>query len=293
MLLHQVKHADLPNVGAGNLGTIDLATANNHHGLMLNCISAVPAALTQAQIETDISWVTISVKVKDGPVIQLAHELSPAFIFDCLNDYPSAGKAVYTNAGALYIPFTRPGRLRASNWALAVGMADIEHYQVKVQMAAGLATLATCEVIPVFDRLPVRPLGEHVEIAPLTRATAGTGVETVLNMPKGEPGTVLLGYHLGLGATPGVIANIESRMNNDIIWDNLDAAVNNHNLRNAGRTPNGDYFHVAYDLDGDPLPVGAAASFLQRWNWSTAPAAYTVWPEMIHGVGQSNVAVEN
>jgi len=288
MLLHQVKHADMPNVGASQTGTLALATANNHHGLLLNCISAVPAALTQAQIETDIASVTITVKQKDGPVIQLANELTPAFIFDCLNDYPNAGKAAYTNAGCLYLPYTRPGRLRAKNWTLAIGMADIESYQVQVEFTAGLATLAVMEVIPVFDRLPVRRLGEHIRIDPLTRATAGTGVETVLNLPSGEPGTAMLGYHLGLGAAPGVIANVESRMNNEIIYDSLDAAMNNRNLRDAGRTPNADYFHVAFDLDGDALPVGMASSFLQRWNWSTAPTAYTVWPEMIYGLGQSN-----
>ncbi len=64
--------------------------------------------------------------------------------------------------------------------------------------------------------------------------------------------------------------------------------MNNFNLRNAARTPNADYFHVPFDLDGDALPVGMANSFLQRWNWTTAPGAYTVWCEMIHGLGQEN-----
>lgn len=284
MILYQQKHADLPNVAASQLSTLNIPCRNNHHGLLLNFISAVPAALTQAQIETDVSHVSVHLTKSNGGIVKLLDQITPAEIFDLLNDYPEAAKSTYTNAGCLYIPYTRPGRLRAQNFALSLGMSDVDVYQVQVQFAAGLATAAVVEVIPVVDKLPVRPLGEHIELRVDTRATASTGVETVDNAPHKEPGTALMGYHIGLGAAPGVIANVEVVIDDQTIYSDLDAALNNFNLHRHGFTPNADYYHVPFELDYEPLDIGSAKSFLQRWNWSTAPTGYRVIYELVCGI---------
>lgn len=284
MLLYQQKHADMPNVAASQLSTLNIPCRNNHHGLLLNFISAVPAALTQAQIENDVAHISVHLTKSNGGIIKLLDQITPAEIFDLLNDYPEAARSTYTNAGCLYIPYTRPGRLRAQNWSLSVGMADVDNYQLQIAFTAGLATAAVVEVIPVVDKLPMRPLGEHIELRVDTRATAGTGVETVDNAPFKEPGTALMGYHIGLGAAPGVIANVEVVIDDQTIYSDLDAAMNNFNLHRRGFTPNADYYHVPFELDFEPLAVGAAKSFLQRWNWSTAPTAYRVVYELVCGI---------
>ena len=132
MILYQEKHADLPNVGVSQLGSINIPCMYNHHGLLLNFISAVPAALTQAQIETDVAWISVTITKKDGGIIKLIDRMTPAEIFDLLNDYPEDALSVYANAGCLYLAWTRPGRLRAQNWSLALGMEDVSVYQLQV-----------------------------------------------------------------------------------------------------------------------------------------------------------------
>jgi len=288
MLLKQVKQADLLPIAASGTATKDIPALYNHHALLLNCISSGGTALTQAQIENDISSVTITLKQKGGGVIKLIDALTPAEILDLLNDYYDAGKATYTNAGVLRIPFTRP-HLFADVRALSIGMADIEQYNVKVVMASGLATLDTCELIAEYDTQPTRPLGQHIRVEPMTRPNVSTGEEHVDEVPYGEPGTALLGYHVTLGTTPGVISYVKSKINGQDIYDPLRPANNNLNLRNAGRTPNSDYFHVPFDLKGIALDVGSARSFVQKFNWTTAPGStYKVIPEVIHGMNESN-----
>jgi hypothetical protein len=288
MKLIQQKHADLPNVAASQLSTLNIPVRNNHHGLILNFLSVVPAPLTQANIETDVAWISVTLTQK-GKQIKILDRLTPAEIFDLLNDYREAALSTYTNAGCLYIPYSRPGQFRTQNWALALGMSDVDIYNLQVQFTAGLATTAVVEVIPVVDLEALRPLGEHVEMRVDTRDRAAVGVETIIDAPQREPGTVMAGYHIGLGTAPGVISNVEVILDKDVIYSDLDTAMNNFNMHRRRLTPNADYFHVPMDLDHSPQDVGNAKSFINRWTWSTAPVTYRVVYEMVCGLGQSNV----
>ena len=288
MILYQKKHADLPNVAASQLATMNIPCLNNHHALMLNFLSAAGVALTQAQIETDVSWVSVHLTKRGSQPIKILDRVTPAEIFDLLNDYPEKALSTYTNAGCMLIPYDRPGRFRAQNWALSLGMLDIDVYQVQVQFTAGLATAATIEVVPVVDMLPMRPLGEHIELRVDTRDRAAVGVETVIDAPHLEPGTAMIGYHIGLGSAPGVISNVQVEIDKETVYSDLDAAMNNLNLHRHRFSPNADYFHVPFDLDFEPLDVGTAKSFIQRWTWSTAPVTYRVIYEMVCGLGQPN-----
>jgi len=284
MILYQQKHTNLKNVAASQLSTLDIPSRNNHHGLLLNFISVVPAALTQAQIETDVSWVSITLTMSNGKQIKIMDRMTPAEIFDLLNDFPEASKSTYTNAGSLYIPFTRPGQLRVQNWSLSLGMLDVDVYEVQVQFTAGLTTASVVEVIPVVDRLALRPLGEHIELRMDTRDWATISEEPNLDAPHKEPGTALMRYHIGLGSAPGVIENVDVQLDDTYPYTNLDAALNNFILHQRGFTPNADYFHVMCDKDFEPLDVGNAKTFINKWNWSTAPTDYRVVYELICGI---------
>lgn len=288
MILYQEKYADLQNVSASALSPMKIPCRNNHHGLILNFISAVPAALTQAQIETDVESVSIHIKPTGRKPLKILDQITPAEIFDLLNDYPEAALSTYTNAGAMYIPFTRPGRFRAQNWSLSLGMLDVEDFQLQVKFTAGLTTAAVVEVIPVVDLLPMRPLGEHIELRVDTRDLASTGVETIHNPPIGEPGTALVTTHIGLGSAPGVISNVEAVCDGRTVYSNLSAAINNLNLHRRRFTPNADYFHVPFDLDFEPIDVGNAKSLIQRFTWSTAPVSYRLIYEMVCGLELAN-----
>jgi len=289
MILYQQKHADLPNVAASQLGMLHIPCLNNHHGLILNFISAAGAALTQAQIETDVEWVSVTLTGQNGLTIKILDRVTPAEIFDLLMDYPEAAFSGYTNSGCMVIPYDRPGRFRAQNWSLGLGMLDVKVYQLQVQFTAGLTTAATVEVVPIVDILPMRPLGEHIELRIDSRDRAATGEETVLDAPSGEPGTAMVGYHIGLGSAPGVISTISVDIDKQRVYSDLDPAMNNLNLHRRRFTPNADYFHVPFDLDFEPLDVGNAKSFIQKWTWSTAPVTYRVVYELVCGLGLANV----
>jgi hypothetical protein len=225
--------------------------------------------------------------MENGKEIKIMDRLKPAEIFDLLNDFPEKSMSTYTNAGCMNIPFTRPGQLRVQNWALGLGMKDVNVYGLEVQFAAGLATAAKVSVIPVVDRLPMRPLGEHIELRVDTRDWASVSEEPNLDAPHKEPGTALLRYHIGLGSAPGVISNVEVQLDDTYPYTNLDAALNNFILHQRGFSPNADYFHVMLDKDFEPLDVGNAKTFINRWTWSTAPVNYRVVYELICGINQN------
>jgi len=287
MILYEQKHADLPNVGASQLGSISIPARNNHHALKLNFLDVLGDPVSQADIETDVDWVSVHL-TRMGQQIKILDRISPAEIFDLLNDYPEAALSTYVNDGVMQIPYDRPGRLRVQNWSLCLGMADIDVYQLQVQFTAALATVATIEVIPVVDRLALRPLGEHIQLRVDTRDRAAIGKETVDNAPFKEPGTALMGYHIGMGTAPGVIHDVEVNLDDQIVYSSLDAAMNDLNLHRRGFTPNADYFSVPLDLDFEPLDVGNAKSFIQKWNWTTAPITYRVIYELVCGLGLPN-----
>ena len=288
MILYQQKHADLPNVAASQLGMLHVPCLNNHHGLILNFITVAGVALTQAQIETDVSWISVTLTGKNGKTIKILDRITPAEIFDLLMDYPESAFSAYTNAGCLVIPYDRPGRFRAQNWALCLGMLDVSVYQLQVQFTAALASAAVVEVVPIVDMLAMRPLGEHIEMRIDSRDRAAVGEEVVLDAPSGEPGTAMVGYHIGLGTGPGVISTISVDIDKNRIYSDLDVAMNNLNLHRRRFTPNAGFFHVPFDLDFEPLDVGTAKSFIQKWTWTTAPVTYRVVYEMICGLGTTN-----
>lgn len=281
------KHADLPGIAASAFCTINIPVMNNHHGLLLNCLDG-GVALTQAQMETDIDWVSVTLTTDKG-VVKIIDRLTTAEILDLLNDYPDLARdSGYTNAGVLYIPFSRPGRIRMPNWSLSLGMADVQVYTLEVQLTAGLTNLDQMEIIPEVDMAPLRPLGEHVECRIDTRAYGVVGVEQIIDMPHGEPGTALLASHIGLGSAPGVVGDVEVIADNQTLYDSLDAAVNNLLLHRKGYIPNADYFHVALDRSYEPLNIAALKNFTMRINWTTAPVLYRLVHEVIAGVGKPN-----
>jgi hypothetical protein len=287
-LLYQEKHSDLVGVAASALSPMNIPVQHNHHGLLLNLRSVADVALTQAQIETDVEWISVHLTTKAKGIVKLLDRITPAEIFDLLNDYPEASFSTYTNAGCLYIPYTRPGRLRVQSWALSIGMADIEVYQLQVKFTAGLATVSKVEVIPVVDHVGERPLGEHIEMRIDTRPWATISEEPNIDMPHGETGTAIMTTHIGLGTAPGVIGNVIARLDDKTIYSDLDAAMNNFNLHRHGFTPNASYFHVPWDLDYEAMDVGNAKAFVLRLNWTTAPVVYRAVHELICGIVPSN-----
>jgi len=288
MKTHLVKEADLPGVGQNKLSTMPIGSRFNQHGLMLDFTKAAGAMMTQAEILTDVDHISLTLKERGKDNVRLLKEIPASVLFDIPNIYREQSRSTYTYAGCLYIPFTREGlgKLVDPN-ALVVGMRDIEHYMINVKFKDVVLTTVLVGVIPEIDRGPQRPLGEHIRIGKWERSHNDISVESVTELPFGEPNTAMLGYHIDLGAT-GVCDDVEVRFNEELLHDPLTIAQNNILLHRAGRTPVSGFFHVDFNRKGSALPVGIATSFRQKFNWSVAPNAYEVYTEMVHNLGADN-----
>jgi hypothetical protein len=292
MLTRVVEHAEY-TATASESDPKSIPTTFNQHALLLKCETSGGVALTQAEIEADITSVNVSIKERGGSKIDLIPELSPAVIFDLLNDYPDAGKATYTNSGILRIPWVRPRMNAADFRALSLGMRDVDPkdgLQLRITYASSLAQLATVKVSLEYDEEDARPLGQYIRIEKRPMSAVGSTGEAYHESFVFEPGTSLLGYHIALGSTPGVISYVKARVNGRDYWNKLDIAMRNLLLRNAQRTPNGDYFTVPFDLQGIPLNIGAARSFQVWHNWTTVPgSAYNIYFELMENNQRPNV----
>lgn len=288
MKTHLVKEADLPGIGQNKLATMPIGSRFNQHGLMLDFTKAAGAMMTEAEILTDVDYISLTLKERGKDNIRLLKNVPASVLFDILNKYREQSRSGYTYAGCLYIPFTRDdlGLLVDPN-ALVVGMKDIEHYIINVKFKDVILTTVLVGVIPEIDRGPQRPIGEHIRFAKWERSHAPISKEHVTELPFGEPNTAMLGYHIDLGAT-GVCDDVEVRFNEELLHDPLTIAQNNILLHRAGRTPVSGWFHVDFNRKGSALPVGVATSFRQKFNWSTAPNAYEVYTEMVHNLGAAN-----
>lgn len=289
MLTYLKQAGNMPGIAASALCTFKIPVQNNHHGLHLNCLSAAGVALTQAQLINDIQSVTITLTTNSG-VAKIIDHLTPTEILFLMNNYPDLGRQTsYVNAGDLYIPFSRPGRVRLANMALSLGMKDVQNYNLEIQLTAGLATLATMQIIPEVDYEPLRPLGEHVQMRLETRAFGVIAVEQYIDAPHNEPGIGLLATHIGLGTAPGVVGDVTVEAGNLVMYDALNGALNNKILSKRGLTPQVGFFHIDYTRNFDFLPSSVIKSLVYRINWTTAPVSYRMVHEVLAGIGSSNV----
>jgi len=287
MKTYLVKEADLPGLANDALCTMEIGTKFNHHGLLLDFTKTAGAASTEAEIIAEITSISLSVKVKNGPNIRLLKDIPTHVIFDILNKYRETSKSGYTYAGCLYIPFTREDLgVLVDPSALVIGMLNIDTYILQVQCGT-LTTIVNCGVIPEVDKGPARPLGEHIRFERWERTHASVGIDPVSELPFGEPNTAMLGYHIH-DAVTGVVRDVEVRFDGQLVHDPLNVSQNNLLLHRAGRTPITNYFHVDFNRKGSALPVGIAKSFLQKIYWSAAPSGYDIYTEMIYGLGSKN-----
>ncbi len=286
MKTYMVKEADLSGIAQNALATMEIGAKFNHHGLCLEFTDG-GVVMTEAQIIADVESISVSVKVKGGANIRLLKDIPSHVIFDILNKYRETSKSSYTYTGVLYIPWTRPdlGTLVDPS-ALVLGMLDIDSYLLQVKFANVVLLCDKVTVAPEVDKGPARPLGEHIRFERWERTYAIADIEHVTELPYGEPNTAMLGYHIHDAV--GVVGDVEVRFDGAIIHDPLTAQQNNLLLHRAGRTPIADYFHIDFNRLGSALPVGVAKSFRQKFNWTTAPAGYDVYTEMIYNLGAKN-----
>lgn len=250
-------------------------------------ITGAGTALTIAQLKADVELVTVKVNGRTK------WELSGTELLDLTWSY--YGHALgfpFADIGSIpifFVPFHYANQELAEG--LALGMLGLESAQILIKWAAGMATAdlvsARAKVGPNHYPGKIRCIRRNI------RARASTGWEgrTELNPQAADR---LVCIHTTLGATPGVISEMDFKINGDPYFayrtHDLDLA-----LAKGRRTKIASWNHMDFALRslaqdaiafGGPTADEAAknvkvVSCERRINWTTLPAAYVEIDERI------------
>ena len=261
----------------------------NQHALILEFLDSSGDPNTQAHMEAEIDHIEVVLKPENGKEIVLIPELTPAVIIDTLMDYPDKQKSDRTLAGQIRIPWVRP-RIMGDSRATSLGMLGVEDFRVKIDWGT-ISSIDSCRIYQEVDDGPKRPLGQYVTVVKKAMpAVSATGEYTVDDIwRKGKPGLSILGYHIALGSTPGVISKASVRINGTYYWHWLTIPMQQQILHRARRTLNADYFTVPLDHDGIALKLDNVQDFEAIHNYTTTPGSgYNIYIEYLENANVSN-----
>jgi len=267
------RQVNLNSVAATAVNNFVIATRNNIHAVYLYFASAVPAALTRAQLIVDVA--------------QIRAWLNGEVIFDrtateALDEY----KFHFDKFGALAAPLgvipisfmnhNLPVFDQRRGYALGMKKAGggYNTLTVEVTMTAGVATAATGEVQVITDVYPEEVTGVHMRRLRTTRDLPGTGWMNIPNLKTEFHG--LAGYHI----VDGNPTRIEVSKNGEMIYRDLHVDQLAILMDQAGRTPQTGYTHIPFDLSNDLNCYEMLGLNVRDWevklNSAVAPGAGTV-----------------
>ena len=257
-----------PNgVSAGQTATIDLPVGNLvYHSLLLRYQTSTAGGATKTNIEAEIDEVRLKVNGK----VQRVFSAAQLYLMNAFNGRPAADYAGdASNPGTLPIFFGEPWRRTAQGEdALAWGMADVDTFQVEIDIASG-ATSPTLDSKVIVDHVG-RPMGPIVKWRRFQQPISATGITTNTNLPRNDD-------YLGLFGFSANIADVEVKI--DQLESYKLTAAEQIDLQLAhGKTPQTGLFAVDFDFtdrvaetlrmkrsDGRPV-----SEFRVDWNMSSA-----------------------
>lgn len=286
------KFANVQSVVASGIATALLPVAGTYYGLMLHCVDGAGAAVSVANIISDITNVKVTL---DGVTVL---EASASFLFK-LYDQQYAKDGAAQRAGMLPVIFS-PDYLERTMDAdiVAWGMKDIQAFQVELTLGAGIATANHISAIAVYaERIAeTRPLGVHRRLLKFARSFASAGVQEVTDLPfEGGSNVVTTAWHAQYAGAAAVVNDFEVLVNNQLVIKHVPLAAQ-FRLEKSGRKwmvagATDDIFSVPFDLTGDTagyLPHKNVNDLRFRITWSAAPNAYVLYRESYHGLKRPN-----
>lgn len=161
-------------VAAGQTATLDLPTTRIYHGIRLVYTTTTGGGANQTNMEAHITEVRIKVNGKVQRRFSAAHAFA-------MNAY--RGKAFET--GILPIFFSEPHRRTVQGEdALAWGMADVDTFQVEVDIdAAALTPTIEAVAITAEGRANMGPI---VKLRQFVIPVAAIGIVNVPTLPKND-----------------------------------------------------------------------------------------------------------
>lgn len=162
-------------VAAGQTATLDLPVGPVvYHGVRLLYGTSTGGGANQTNMEAEISQVRLKINGK----AQRTFTSEELFDINALHN-------IAFQTGLLPIYFSEPWRRSSQGEdSLAWGTADIDTFQVEVDIAAG-ATSPTLEARVMIDRLR-RPMGPIVKWKRFTQPVSATGIVSNTTLPKSD-----------------------------------------------------------------------------------------------------------
>jgi len=216
------------SVAAGQTATLTLPTRGTYHGLLLKYGTATVGGATQANMIAEITEVRLVVNDK------VQRRFSATELFD-LNVHRNITFAT----GFLPIYFAEPWRRTAQGEdALAWGMADVNTFQVEIDIAAGATSPTfTGKALWTSDQ---RPMGQIVKWRKHTIPVSATGIVNVTTLNKNDS-------YYGLHAHSANILDIKVTIDSTDHWTG-DVTENDKLQSDMGLTPVAGWFHVDFDF---------------------------------------------
>lgn len=277
------KQAGAKGVQSNGIATADIPAVGRHYAYVFEFKTAAGAALTQAQIKSEVSEIRVKI---NGEVIV---EASPAFLF-ARHNYYYTNLGAPVNDGVLILPWHAPQLDTAAQRAFyPLGTEDVR--DITVEFVTG--TLTNLAVIDVYVSSTNERtiLGPHLRIKKHPQTFNTTGEQVISDLPFG-PDQALLAYHIGLGTTPGVLKEVSLIGDNVQLLDRVTLPVQTAMLELGGRTLQADYFPIDYGVNNEFMGYFRFVRngrLIQDWrqilNWSTSPGGlYNIYSEHIHNL---------
>ncbi len=295
MHLRWIKLPGFSNaIAAGAQLLAPLPRGYTYHRILIHARDAI-GDRTMAQLATDVDFLHLFVKGKTKWHLTGAEQIILPMNYFYQNPTNAAFAA---DDGCLLMEFS-PLYLRAQETAedLGLGMADMNENDVILRLdhaAAGGITRADiwAEVGPDSAAGVIRCFRRFI------RERAATGEENVaIDLRENE---ALLGCHVTLGATPGVVSvdnGVRLSVNGNPVLEGRTGGMQRI-LRQSGRLPNAGYIHfdpLARNTYGQAIfgggrpanealgiPAQAPVASLTRMiDWSTLPGAYVQYLDTV------------
>lgn len=265
----QRKMPSFSTVSAGATATIDLPTTGMYHQVLLVYSTATAGGANQANMEAEITAIRIVV----NGVVQRVMSAAQLFL---INAYRGVG----VTSGLLPIFFAPPfARAAQGEDSLAWGMADVDTFQIEVDVAAG-ATTPTLTAWAIKDEATVA-MNAIVKWKRFTVNVTATGIVELTSLPKSDAYYTIHNFSAD-------ISDIEVTLDGKK-WFETTLAVETEFAAQNGFTVQATHYPIDFMYRGrvsDALPMknpganGAAKEFRIDYNMSAA-TSFTLLTETL------------
>lgn len=282
----QTKLASFQGVASNQIATLSMPRGPKYFQIALNFKTAGGAAVTTAQIESEIT--EIKLRADGVDIIRT----TPAELNMLQRFYQGAKSQVAGDAnddGVVLVDLAHVFNQFAFEQSLAPGTARLDSWDFEITCG----TLVNVNVIEAFSVTSADPqvFGFHRRILtyPKTYNNTGEFEETELTKFGNLADVAYTAVHI-----PLILANVidMTLFTNSIqLRDRIPVPLMNSLVRRAGRTPQPGYFHFIFDEINVPsggLSMAALSDFRFRFNIQTAaPGSTRILTETLHKIPES------